>query len=148
MTAHATWFEFHMSLRMCIIYQNRLPAFLRKGCRQKCYHMEYIYVSAFPCSLHTLRSIINLLIWPALHWILTGIMLLYNCTLIKGGCTCKRACQKDDVVDLTRRARSEYLVLCGGIRLDSWMRALVHRLSLGAFNRRRQHLSAGYTDFE
>ena len=60
----------------------------------------------------------------------------------------QRACQKDDVVDLMRRARSEYLVLCGGIRLDSWMRALVHRLSLGAFNRRRQHLSADYTDFE
>ena len=38
----------------------------------------------------------------------------------------QHTCQKDDVVNLTRRARSEYLVLHGGIRLDSWMRALVH----------------------
>ena len=51
----------------------------------------------------------------------------------------QHTCQKDDVVNLTRRVRSEYLVLRGGIRLDSWMRALVQRMSLGAFNRRKQH---------
>lgn len=54
----------------------------------------------------------------------------------------QRSCQKDDVVDFTRRARSEYLVLRGRVCPDSWMRALVHRLSLGAFNRRKQHFES------
>ena len=121
MTAHATWFEFHMSLRMCIIYQNRLPAFLRKGCRQKCYHMEYIYVSAFPCSLHTLRSIINLLIWPALHWILTGIMLLYNSTLIKGGCTCSVPVRRMMLWILRgERGRSIWFCAEESVRIVGW----------------------------
>lgn len=48
----------------------------------------YMHLHLLWWSLHTLRSIINFLIWPALHWILAGIMLLYTCTLIKGGCTC------------------------------------------------------------
>ena len=89
-------------------------------------------------SLHTLRSINNFyLTCPPLDfdWNYAIIYLYFD----KRRLHLQHTCQKDDVVNLTRRARLEYLVLHGGIRLDSWMRALVPRLSLGAFNRRKQH---------
>ena len=145
MTAYGTWFESCMARYIGDILWDRLPGLTDHHNRQETVIVSKdiiiwnIYASAFPYFLHALRTTINFLIWPALHWILTGIMLLYNSTMNKRRLHLQHTCQKDDVVNLTRRARSEYLVLHGGIRLDSWMRAWVHRLSLGAFNRRKQH---------
>ena len=59
----------------------------------------------------------------------------------------QRACQKDDVVDLMRRARSLYLVLRRWVCPDSWMRAVVHVLNLGHSTEGSSILSSGYTYF-
>ncbi len=59
----------------------------------------------------------------------------------------ERTCQKDDVVDLMRRARSLYLVLRRWVCPDSWMRAVVHVLNLGHSTEGSSILSSGYTYF-
>ena len=56
--------------------------------------------------------------------------------------------QQDTLVGLTRRARSLYLVLRLEIFPDSWMRALVHRLSLQHSTEGGIGLIAGYMGFD
>ena len=158
MTAHAAWFEFHMSLRMCIIWQNRL---LATWPTDQYHRQETVLVSKgiiiwntymylhFPWwSLHTLRSIINFLIWPALHWILAGIMLLYACTLIKGGCTCSIPVRRMMLWILRgERGRSIWFCTEGFVWIVGWEPWFIG-WALGHLTEGSSILSAGYTDFE
>jgi len=108
----------------------------------------YMYLHLLWWSLHTLRCIINFLIWPALHWILTGIMLLYNCTLIKGGCTCSIPVRRMMLWILRgERGRSIWFCTEGFVWIVGWEPWFIG-WALGHLTEGSSILSAGYTDFE
>ena len=108
----------------------------------------YMHLHLLWWSLHTLRSIINFLIWPALHWILAGIMLLYTCTLIKGGCTCSIPVRRMMLWILRGEwGRSIWFCAEGSVWIVGW-EPWFRGWALGHLTEGSSILSAGYTDFE
>ena len=154
MTAYGTWFESCMALYIGDILWDRLPGLTDHHNRQETVLVSKdiiiwnIYASAFPYFLHALRTTINFLIWPALHWILTGIMLLYNCTLIKGGCTCSIPVRRMMLWILRgERGRSIWFCTEGFVWIVEWELGFAG-WALGHSTEGSSILSAGYTDFE